>query len=199
MEKQIIKLSLDKKAFSNKISMLRNNAGYTQEQVAEKLDFSIDMLKKLEQGTASPTAERLLQFAALYDVDIDYLVGRSDPKSKAQQTAANYTGLSEAAVSFLRSLDQRQQDALSALLVHEAEASAMLKDVATLSDSSERLQKITSTHFGHVINKIPHTRKEYTDTSQAQRFETTRNINFRVMASKKFDRLIETAFPEITF
>ena len=199
MDKQIIKLSLDKKAFSNKISMLRNNSGYTQERVAEKLDFSIDLLKKLEQGKTSPTAERLLQFAALYDVDIDYLLGRSDLKSKAQQTAANYTGLSEAAVSFLRSLDQRQQDVLSALLVHEAEASAMLKDVATLSDSSERLQKTLSTHLGHVTGKVPHTRKEYTDTAQAQKLETANNINSRVMASKKFDRLIEAAFPEITF
>lgn len=54
----------------------RIKAGMTQEEVAEKLYITQQMIQKIESGERKPPLDRLVQLADLYKVTMDELVGR---------------------------------------------------------------------------------------------------------------------------
>lgn len=53
---------------------LRAAHGYSQEQLAEKLDISRQAIAKWESGAALPELDKLMQLAALYQTTLDELV-----------------------------------------------------------------------------------------------------------------------------
>ena len=58
----------------NKLSKLRKEAGYTQEQVAEMLNVSRQSISKWESDTAYPETEKLIELGKLYGCSMDYLL-----------------------------------------------------------------------------------------------------------------------------
>ena len=54
--------------------MLRNINGYSQEQVAEKIDISRQAYAKWEKGATVPDIEKVSRLAKLYGVSIDSLM-----------------------------------------------------------------------------------------------------------------------------
>lgn len=54
----------------------RIKAGMTQQEVAEKLYITQQMVQKIESGEKKPPLDRLVQLADLYKVTMDELVGR---------------------------------------------------------------------------------------------------------------------------
>lgn len=54
--------------------LLRNMHGYSQEDVAEKIDISRQAYAKWESGATIPDIEKCSRLAELYDVTIDSLV-----------------------------------------------------------------------------------------------------------------------------
>ena len=76
---------------SEKIISLRKNRGYSQEELAEKLNVSRQAVSRWESGTAMPDANNILQISKLFGVTADYLLNdeyQSDcdlPKVKAVQ------------------------------------------------------------------------------------------------------------------
>ncbi|MCL6600286.1 MAG: helix-turn-helix domain-containing protein [Alicyclobacillus macrosporangiidus] len=68
----------------DRLSSLRNKTKWTQEDVAKRLGIARTTYAMYEQGRREPDAETLSKLAELYDVTVDYLLGRtSDPKGTA--------------------------------------------------------------------------------------------------------------------
>ncbi len=57
-----------------KIYKLRRKQGLSQEELAEKLNCSRQVISKWENGTTTPDAEMLQKYSELFGVSIDYLV-----------------------------------------------------------------------------------------------------------------------------
>ena len=57
---------------------LRENAGLTQKEVVAHLNCTIAAYSRYELGLREPDFETILKLADLFDVTIDYLLGRTD-------------------------------------------------------------------------------------------------------------------------
>lgn len=64
--------------FQEKLKEMRKMCGLTQQKVAEKLGISQPSYIRYENGTAEPTLENLVKLADLFDVSVDYLLGRKE-------------------------------------------------------------------------------------------------------------------------
>ncbi|MBR4605206.1 MAG: helix-turn-helix transcriptional regulator [Lachnospiraceae bacterium] len=58
----------------DKLVLLRKKKGWSQEDLAEKIDVSRQAISRWENGTALPDAENLRQLSHLYEVSTDYLL-----------------------------------------------------------------------------------------------------------------------------
>ncbi len=61
------------KVIGEKIQKARNEKGYTQEYVAEKIDKSIDILRSIENGRSVGSVETLLNICNILDITFDYI------------------------------------------------------------------------------------------------------------------------------
>ena len=59
---------------SDKITKLRKVNGWSQEDLAEKLNVSRQAISRWENGTALPDANNILQLSKLFNVTTDYLL-----------------------------------------------------------------------------------------------------------------------------
>ena len=69
-----------RKVLSDRLKALRKEKGYTQGQVAIYCDITEKTYQNYELMTREPKIEILIKIADLFDVSIDYLVGRTDVK-----------------------------------------------------------------------------------------------------------------------
>lgn len=60
--------------FSEKLYKLRMQAGYSQEDLAAKLEVSRQAVSKWEMGVALPETNKLLEIGKFFGVSIDYLL-----------------------------------------------------------------------------------------------------------------------------
>lgn len=70
------------KQFKEIIKELRNQRGLTQEGLAQEMGVSKSSVAMWETGNRFPSKEIYEQLADLFNVDIDYLYGRTDIKKK---------------------------------------------------------------------------------------------------------------------
>lgn len=61
---------------------LRKGSHMTQQELAEKFDYSGKSVSKWENGYAIPSVEVLKQLADFYGVNVDYLLSKNDPKRR---------------------------------------------------------------------------------------------------------------------
>lgn len=65
--------------YGSRIRSLRKNRGLTQEQLAEKMNVSTPYIAKIETGKQTGPVELAVEFAAFFEVSLDYLlVGKGD-------------------------------------------------------------------------------------------------------------------------
>lgn len=70
---------------SNRMRELRRINGFSQEDIAKRLDISTSAYGFYEQGKTVPNAKTLEFLADMYEVTVDYLLGRSsNPRLKAR-------------------------------------------------------------------------------------------------------------------
>lgn len=60
--------------FAEKLVQLRKREGYTQEELADRLEVSRQAISRWEMGTAVPDSSNLLQISKLFKVSADYLL-----------------------------------------------------------------------------------------------------------------------------
>lgn len=66
------------KIFQENLIELRKRNNLTQKAVATELGIAQPSYIRYENGTAEPTQETLVKIADLFDVSIDFLLGRKD-------------------------------------------------------------------------------------------------------------------------
>lgn len=64
--------------FRKNIYELRKLNRFTQREVAQRLGSSQPSYIRYENGSAEPTLENLVKIADLYDVSVDFLLGRKE-------------------------------------------------------------------------------------------------------------------------
>lgn len=80
------------------LKKLRERNGYTQEQLANKINKSKTVISKYENNQQSPTLETLSDFAVLFGVSLDYLAGID------KKNAISLQGLSDRQENILNSI-----------------------------------------------------------------------------------------------
>lgn len=72
---------MENKMLSSRMKKLREQKGWYQKDVADKLNIKSNTLSGYENGTRSPDPEMLSKIANLYSVTTDYLLGRDTNSS----------------------------------------------------------------------------------------------------------------------
>lgn len=86
----ILKRGKDMGNFKNVFKQLRIAVGFTQSEMAEKLGISKSTISMYENGNREPDFETLEKIADFFNVDIDYLLGRTEKTTVLPETAAKY-------------------------------------------------------------------------------------------------------------
>lgn len=66
--------------FKERLKELRNQAGLTQKEIANKFNTSQQSYAKWENGKTNPSQKSLEKLAEFFNVSIDYLIGKSNIK-----------------------------------------------------------------------------------------------------------------------
>lgn len=80
------------KNLPEKLKALRVKYGYSQRQVAEKINVSPAIVSAYETGERTPSTEVLLALSYLYNASTDYLLGK---QTAAPQFVVDVSGLTE--------------------------------------------------------------------------------------------------------
>ena len=72
-----------------KLSKLRKEYGYTQEQLAEVLGVSRQSISKWESDTAYPETDKLLKMGKLFECSMDYLLNEDVTEKRGLEPAEN--------------------------------------------------------------------------------------------------------------
>ena len=84
------------KDFGNRIKEARKQAGYTQSQLAELLDVSVNHISALERGIYETRTDTLGKMAVVLGTTTDYLIfGTPDEKSPLSKAFLKASKLSE--------------------------------------------------------------------------------------------------------
>ena len=73
--------------FGDKLSALRREQNYTQEQLADLLGVSRQSVSKWESGAAYPETEKLIRLSTLFNCSLDYLLRDAPREAAAAPTA----------------------------------------------------------------------------------------------------------------
>lgn len=69
-------------SFNTKFKELRVISGFTQKEIAQKLDCSQSTITMWETGKRQPDIETLERIADLFNVDMNFLIGTSNNTTK---------------------------------------------------------------------------------------------------------------------
>lgn len=126
-------ISIPKWYENNRLKYLRKKKDITQTQVADNIKCVLKTYQNYEQGHNFPTLEYATKLADLYNVSIDYLLGKSDYTSITNETIGNITGLTNESIEVLQMWKKQRErytqipsigadtDALNAILGYEYE------------------------------------------------------------------------------
>ena len=66
------------KDLPEKLKLLRVKYGYSQKQVADKLNISPSIISGYETGERTPSTDVLLSLSNIYNCSVDYLLGKQN-------------------------------------------------------------------------------------------------------------------------
>lgn len=146
---------------STRLRELRNSAGLSQQALADYTSISKSSINMYERGDREPGIDTIEIFADYFNVDLDYLLGKSDVPRKSfiggevQTMTADETNL----LNKYRNLDQYGKDTVNAVV--ECEHSR-----CTHQSTIYRVAKSTDNHPAEIttttkdFSKIPTTDKK---------------------------------------
>ena len=70
-----------KMEFNNKLYELRKQKGFSQEELANRLNVSRQTISKWEVGESTPDMEKLIAISDLFELSLDELVKSEEPKT----------------------------------------------------------------------------------------------------------------------
>lgn len=87
-----------------KLRELRNKNGYTQNEIASKLNVSGQTILNWENGIYEPKIDQLIKLADIFNVSIDYLVERKSNNQKIEDICKELEKISkEEFINFIHS------------------------------------------------------------------------------------------------
>lgn len=89
---------------ADNLTALRKANGFTQLELAEKLNYSDKSISKWEHGEAIPAVEVLMEMSRLFDVSLDYLVSEHTEQDEKITHAARTTLNNKIIISLLSML-----------------------------------------------------------------------------------------------
>ena len=75
---------------SEKICNLRKQNGWSQEELAEKLNISRQSVSKWESGTSIPDLDKIIKLSEIFEVSTDYLLKDNVEEAGASKTEMNF-------------------------------------------------------------------------------------------------------------
>lgn len=69
----------------NRIKTLREDFGYTQQELADKLNGAKSTIAMYENETRKPSLEILVKLSEIFNCSIDYLLCKTDIRNSGQQ------------------------------------------------------------------------------------------------------------------
>lgn len=67
--------------FKKRLKNLRESKGWTQEELGKKLHLGKSSISMYEKGDRVPSHDILLNIADIFDVSVDYLLGKTEVKN----------------------------------------------------------------------------------------------------------------------
>lgn len=101
--------NLDLCEVGNRIQQCRKKRGYTQEQLAETMNVSIQMISNVERGNKAIRIDNLVNLSRILHVSTDYLL---TGKHSAEDQALIFLRFSR--------LSEREREAITSLIEHLA-------------------------------------------------------------------------------
>lgn len=129
----------------DRIISLRNEKKLTQSQLAKELNISPSAIGMYEQGRRKPSYELLENICDYFNVDMDYLMGRSDIKNR-YQAGLKYDWEEE-----------KEKDIFSQLTAEELVKLEKFKNMSTVmfmnegNDISEQDKKTLASAYAEVL------------------------------------------------
>lgn len=111
-------------SFPEKLKEVREEKGYTQQELAEVIHVSSGTISHYENGSREPGAETISQLATFLDVSTDYLLDTTDvdlPLKEMQKQYCKGVGLSRLVKRLIRLDPQHRQLLVSVLNCIELE------------------------------------------------------------------------------
>lgn len=68
-----------------KLKALRNEMGISQASLADTLGLSQQAIGKWETGNSEPDTDMLIKLASLFNVSVDYLLGRTEDRNPIKE------------------------------------------------------------------------------------------------------------------
>jgi|GEM_PF-2901242 DNA-binding helix-turn-helix protein len=109
MKKNVSKVIMEKKEgnidiFKENLKISRINAGFSQDDLADKIGVNRATISFYEKGKRKPDIEMFIKIANALNVSCDYLLGYSNSPTREHHETKEITGLSGKAIKELQTL-----------------------------------------------------------------------------------------------
>ena len=99
--------------FQNIFRKLRTSSNLTQNAIAEKIGISRSTIGMYETGAREPDFETLEKIADYFNVDIDFLLGRTNQTTMLPETIGKYSRTHELDIIYEQLSDHNQRKVLT--------------------------------------------------------------------------------------
>lgn len=99
----------------NRIKELRLGKHYSMEQLAQKIGVGKSSICQYESGSRTPSTEVQEALSDFFNVDVDYLMGRTDIKRRIDLEGFIENSISSAEISLIKSYRQAPEPTKKAI------------------------------------------------------------------------------------
>ncbi len=92
------------KEIGKRVNLRRKVLGYTQEQLAEKINVSVQMISNLELGKKAIRPENIIKICDTLEISTDYLLTGSDSNRKISVIMHKLNSLSPESLNLIEQL-----------------------------------------------------------------------------------------------
>lgn len=107
---------LDPRSLGARVRVVRQRAGLSQAQLAERAGVANETISRLERGSFEPSLSTLIAVADVLEVDLDSLVGRATESEAPRAAKGRRSARAQALVERIERLEPRSQRVLSYLV-----------------------------------------------------------------------------------
>jgi len=95
-------------SFPERLAALRKEHGFTQQQMADKIDMHVSQLKRYESGASQPTIEVFRRIALALNVSADMLLFEADERGPDERLKLQFEAVSK--------LDEKEREAVETMI-----------------------------------------------------------------------------------